>query len=61
MKNLHAPNHTFYEQYYVDQAEQKGWNLPAFHGLRCQRGYGLGSMFKLGLICWVMPHLKQGG
>ena len=60
MKNLYAPNHKFYEQYYVDQAEQKGGNLPAFHGARCQRGYGLGSTFK-GLIRCVIPHLKQGG
>ena len=46
MKKLHAPNHKFYEQYYVDQAKQKGGNLPAFHGARFQRGYGLGSIFK---------------
>ena len=59
MKKLHAPNHKFYEQYYVDQAKQKGGNLPAFHGARFQRGYCLGSIFK-GLFRWAMPHLQQG-
>ena len=59
MKKLHAPNHKFYEQYYVDQAKQKGGNLPAFHGARFQRGYGLGSIFK-GLFRWAIPHLQQG-
>ena len=59
MKKLHAPNHKLYEQYYVDQAKQKGGNLPAFHGARFQRGYGLGSIFK-GLFRWAMPHLPQG-
>ena len=44
---------------YVDQAKQKGGNLPAFHGARFQRGYGLGSIFK-GLFCWALPHLQQG-
>ena len=50
------PNHKLYEQYYVDQAKQKGGNLPAFHGARFQRGYGLGSIFK-GLFRWAMLHL----
>jgi len=59
MKKLHAPNHKFYEQYYVDQAKQKGGSLPAFHGTQFQRGYGLCSNFK-GLVRWAMPHLKQG-
>ena len=59
MKKLYAPNHKFYEQYYVDQAKQKGGNLPAFHGARFQRGYGSGSIFK-GLFRWAMPHLQQG-
>ena len=59
MKKLHAPNHKFYEQYYVDQAKQKGGNLPAFHGARFQRGYGLGSIFK-GLFRWAKPLLQQG-
>ena len=61
MKKLHAPNHKFYEQYYVDQAKQKGGNLAAFHGARFQRTYGLatGSIFK-GLFRRAMPHLQQG-
>ena len=48
-----------YEQYYLDQAKQKGGNLPAFHGARFQREYGLGSIFK-GLFRWAVPHLQQG-
>ena len=59
MKKIHTPNHKLYEQYYLDQAKQKGGNLPAFHGARFQRGYGLGSIFK-GLFRWAMPHLQQG-
>ena len=59
MKKLHAPNHKFYEQYYLDHAKQKGGYLPAFHGARFQRGYGLGSIFK-GLFRWAMPHLQRG-
>ena len=59
MKKLHTPNHKLYEQCYVDQARQKGGNLPAFHGARFQRGYGLGSIFR-GLFRWAMPHLQQG-
>ena len=58
-KKLHIPNHKLYEQYYLDQAKQKGGNLPAFHGTRFQRGYGLGSIFK-GLFRWAVPHLQQG-
>ena len=48
-----------YEEYYLNQAKQKAGNLPAFHGARFQRGYGLGSIFK-GLFRWAMPHLQQG-
>ena len=48
-----------YEEYYLNQAKQKGGNLPAFHGARFQRGYGLGSIFK-GIFRWAMPHLQQG-
>ena len=54
MKKPYIPNHKLYEQYYVDQARQKGDNLPAFHGSRFQQGYGLGSIFK-GLFRWAMP------
>ena len=59
MKKLHTPNHKLYEQYYVNQAKQKGGSLPAFHRARFQRGYGLGSIFR-GLFHWAMPHLHQG-
>ena len=59
MKKTYPPNHKLYEEYYLNQAKQKGGNLPAFHGARFQRGYGLGSIFK-GLFRWAMPHLQQG-
>ena len=59
MKKIHTPNHKLYEEYYLDQAKQKGGNLPAFYGARFQRGYGLGSIFR-GLFRWAVPHLKQG-
>ena len=59
MRELYIPNNQLYKQYYVDQAKQKGGNLPAFHGARFQQGYGLGSIFK-GLLHWAMPHLQQG-
>ena len=59
MKKLYTPNHKLYEQYYIDQAKQRGGNLPAFHGSRFQQGYGLGSIIK-GLFRWAMPHLQQG-
>ena len=59
MKKPYIPNHKLYEQYYVDQARQKGGSLPAFHGSQFQQGYGLGSIFK-GLFRWDMPHLQQG-
>ena len=53
------PNNKLYEEYYLNQAKQKGGNLPTFHGSRFQQGYGLGSIFK-GLFRWAMPHLQQG-
>ena len=59
MKKLYTPNHKLYEEYYLNQAKQKGGSLPAFHGARFQRGYGLGSIFK-GLFRWAIPHLQQG-
>ena len=59
MKKLYIPNNKLYEEYYLNQAKQKGGNLLAFHGSRFQQGYGLGSIFK-GLFCWAMPHLQQG-
>ena len=59
MKKVYTPNHKLYEEYYLNQAKQKGGNLPAFRGSRFQQGYGLGSIFK-GLFRWAMPHLQQG-
>ena len=59
MKKLHTPNHKFYEQYYINQAKQKGGNLSAFHGAQLRQGYGLGNIFR-GLFCWAVPHLQQG-
>ena len=43
---MYTPSHKLYEQHYLNQAKQMGGNLPAFHGARSQRGYGLGSIFK---------------
>ena len=48
-----------YEEYYLNQAKQKGGNLPAFYGSRFQQGYVLGSIFK-GVFRWAIPHLQQG-
>ena len=59
MKKFYIPNNQLYEEYYLNQAKQKGGNLPAFRGSRFQQGYGLGSIFK-GLFRWAMPHLQQG-
>ena len=59
MKKIQTPNHKLYKQYYLDQAKQKGGNLPAFHGAWFQRGYGLGSIFK-GRFRRATPHLQQG-
>ena len=59
MRKLHILNHKLYEQYCLNQAKQKGGNLPTFHGARFQRGYGLGAIFK-GLFRWAMPHSQQG-
>ena len=43
MKKTYTPNHKLFEEYYLNQAKRKGGNLPAFHGARFERGYGLGS------------------
>ena len=59
MKKIYTSNHKLYEQYYVDQARQKGGSLPAFHGSRFQQGRGLGSIFK-GVFRWAIPPLQQG-
>ena len=59
MRKIQTPKYKLYEQYYLNQAKQLGGNLPAFHGARSQRGYGIGSFFK-GLFRWATPHLRQG-
>lgn len=38
---------------------QHGGNLPAFHGARFQRGYGIGSFLK-GLFRSAVPLIKDG-
>ena len=58
IRKIHTPNHKLYEEYYLNQVNQKGGKLPAFQGARFQRGYGLGSIFR-GLFRWAVPHLKQ--
>ena len=61
MRKIHIPNHKLYEQYYLDEAKQKGGNLPAFYGARFQRGYGLGSIFKgIPVFRWAVYRLQQG-
>ncbi len=47
----------FYKTYYMNQVQQKGGNLPAFHGAPTQRGYGLGSILK-GLFRWAVPKVS---
>ena len=58
-KKLHTPNHKLYEEYYLNQAKQKGGSVPVFHGGRYQREYGVGSIF-MGWFRWAVPRLKQG-
>ena len=56
------PRHSktdIYKTYYVNQAKQRGGNLPAFHGGYAQQGYGLGSMLR-GLFRWALPHVSAG-
>ena len=55
MKKLDTPNYKLYEEYYLNQAKQKGGNL---HGARFQEGYGLGPVFR-GLFRWAMPHIQD--
>ena len=40
-------------------SSQYGGNLPAFHGVRLQRGYGLGGLLR-GLFRAAVPLFKQG-
>lgn len=44
------------DEYYIDQA---GHGLPAFQGVRIQRGHGIGNMFS-GLLKSAMPLIKKG-
>ncbi len=48
----------FYKTYYINQAAQKGGNLPAFQGALSQRGYGIGSWLK-GLYRWAVPKVSS--
>ena len=53
-------NAEYFKNYYLNQAQQKGGHLVAFHGARNQRGYGLGGIFR-GLYRWAIPHLQSVG
>ena len=58
--------HNAWEDYYYLQAFpegsslQRGGNVPFYHGLVLQRGYGIGSIFK-SVARSVMPSLKEIG
>ena len=52
-------NPEYFKQYYLQQAQQKGGHLAAFHGGMVQRGHGLGAIFK-GLYRWAIPHFHSG-
>ena len=54
MKKVHIPDSELYEKYYTNQ---NGGALPAFHGTRIQRGYGLGGILR-GMFNWLFPHAK---
>ena len=54
LKKIHIPNSELYEKYYADQA---GGSLPAFHGTRIQKGFGLGGILR-GMFNWLIPHAK---
>ena len=57
-RKVHIPNPDLDKSYYLTQA-QHGGNLPAFHGARFQRGYGIGSFLK-GLFRSAVPFIKDG-
>ena len=59
MRKTYTPSHKLYDQHYLNHAKQMGGNVPAFHGARSQRVYGLGSIFK-SHFRWAALHLKQG-
>ena len=46
-----------YHQYYKNQAET---NFPVFRGVKYQRGYGLGGVFRR-LFRFIMPMVKEHG
>ena len=56
---MRQQNVEYFKNYYVNQAQQKGGHLNAFHGARNQHGYGLGFIFK-GLYRWAIPHVQSG-
>lgn len=49
---------SFWLSYYKQQAVQSGHGIDGFHGMRFQRGAGLGSFFK-SLFRIAVPVLKQ--
>jgi len=57
---MRESNPEYFKNYYIQQSQQKGGHLPAFHGGRVQSGYGLGSILK-GIYRWAVPHLKTVG
>ncbi|KXJ07521.1 hypothetical protein AC249_AIPGENE8474 [Exaiptasia diaphana] len=57
-KGNQAHNPDLFKSYYLKQA-QHGGNLPAFHGARFQRGYGIGTFLK-GLFRSAVPFIKDG-
>jgi len=58
-RKTYVPNPEMFKSYYVHQAQHGGGTLPAFHGARIQRGYGIGS-FLGGLLRSAVPFLKEG-
>lgn len=50
------PNNALFERYYLQQA---GNGLPAFAGIRYQRGHGLGNVFR-GMSRIAAPLLVKG-
>jgi len=60
MRKIHRPNPELYKAYYQKQINgQYGGTLPAFHGIKIQRGYGIGSFLK-GLFRSAVPLFKTG-
>ena len=56
---MRKSNPEYYKSYYGQQAQQKGGQLPVFHGGIFQNGYGLGSFLK-GIYRWAIPHVSSG-